>query len=306
MNKALLRIRNRNNNDPTFEIIEDEEHNEESDENDEEPEQSSININVRHPNSKESPDGWLSEPKPQSGESNDVLLHIENNEQLDDEKLNPTVIEYENVNFFIDFRRYAEERRKSKSLNKVHILQYLYIGKSNIYPLYTADPDRCELYVTNSRQFKRKVHPLRRCDGSLYFNISYNKMNVSVSAGLLFAVVFINNGKYEDDRIVEYIDGNESNFSPYNIEYIKKIQLNNEPMITPFNVDIVMRNFVKSAFLKYTEGRPFIKAPDVMIPYFKDVLYKIRVLNYIVKSRSFNDSIREKFINAFYNCYLTI
>lgn len=306
MNKALLRIRNRNNNDPTFEIIEDEEHNEESDENDAEPEQSSININVRHPNSKEQ----LSEPKPLCGESpdgsNDVLLHIEGNEQLDDEKLNPTVIEYENVNFFIDFKRYAEERRKSKGLNKINILQYLYIGKSNIYPLYTADPDRCELYVTNSRQFKRKVHPLRRCDGSLYFNISYNKMNVSVSAGLLFAVVFINNGKYEDDRIVEYIDGNESNFSPYNIEYIKKIQLNNEPMITPFNVDIVMRNFVKSAFLKYTEGRPFIKAPDVMIPYFKDVLYKIRVLNYIVKSRSFNDSIREKFINAFYNYYLTI
>lgn len=325
MNKTLLRIRSRNEGIKSYSIVNDEvnvgfkdhsivgntgdfvvdtdsSHEEESDMNDED-----VEVKGNADDDRRSP-AYADEVSTKvdddvkgntSDDTVDVLLHIGN----DDIPLNDHIIEYEDINFFVDFEGYIEARRNSRGKNKVHVLQYVHIGKSNRYPLYTATT-RCELYVTTSRRYKHKLQPIRRHDGTLHYMLTYDRMNASVPAGLLFAVIFINGGRYEEDRIVEFIDGDDMNYSPQNLEYIKKKTLDNEPMITPYNMDTMIRKFIRSAFVKYAEGREFINAPDAMIPYFHDVIYKNRILNYIIKSPVFNDSLRERFVKTFYSHYL--
>lgn len=318
MNKTLLRIRSRNEGIKSYSIVNDDvkvsvdndggvgvdidsSHGEESDMN-EEDEDVKVNVDADVKGNEDvdiNADVDTDAEGSTEGDTVDALLHVGN----DDIPLNDPIIEYEDVTFFVDFEGYIEARRKSRGKTKVHILQYVHIGKSNRYPLYTAT-SRCELYVTTSRRYKHKIQPIRRHDGSLHYMLTYDRMNAAVPAGLLFAVVFINGGRYEEDRMVEFIDGDDMNYSPQNLEYIKKKTLDKEPMITPYNMDTMIRKFIRSAFVKYAEGRDFIDAPDAMIPYFHDVIYKNRILNYIIKSPAFNDSIRERFVKTFYSHYL--
>lgn len=266
------------------------EHNEESDKNDDDDEHEHVRQTL------------------ESDDDDVVILNESVNVNVKREREHENVIvEYHDIRFFIDFDRYVDVKHRNAGKGKIHILQFLHIGESNRYPLYRATPNS-QLYVSNTRGYERLLKPMRRYDRKMCYSLLFNGVNVAVDAGLLFAILYANNGIYEENKIVEYLDGDNLNITPCNLEYINAPQKQdmNELIITSYNIDLMIHRFVRNAYIKFVEGNDFIPPPDGMIPYFNVARYKYKVMHYIVSSPSFSDALRDEFLTRFFNSYLTV
>lgn len=209
----------------------------------------------------------------------------------------------EDVEFYIDYNALRSARSSYKRSN---VLNYIVLGDAKDgLPHYRLTPTGKLYYKRTDTRTEFQKSAIKGPDGERYFNLVYLRKGGKIKVGLLMAVIFLNRGVYDETMHAVYKDGDTDNIDIDNIDYIK---INKPPSKDRYflTVENLMRRFIRSAYMKYKEGKAFIACPEELHELVLDPVYKYKFMRYITNNTVIELNDRDAFLREFYNQYLRV
>lgn len=208
----------------------------------------------------------------------------------------------EDVEFYIDYNALRTARGAYKRAN---VLNYIRLGGAcEGLPHYRLTPTGKLYYKRTDTRTEFQKAAIKGPDGEKYFNLVYLRKGGKVKVGLLMAVIFLNRGVYDENMHAVYKDGNPDNIDIDNIDYITIVKPPSKDRYF-LTVENLMRRFIRSAYVKYKENKPFLESPEEFRVLADDPVYKYKFMRYITNNTVIELGDRDDFLRAFYNKYLT-